>query len=151
MTVARRWSWGWKLAALLVLPLTILLCVQWPLREWIQSGSRLANDSAQILFALYVAVAVSAATRSGAHLATRHGPEHALRPWRRRAAALCVVPWAIGTLWVAAPQVWQALLLLEKFPDTLNPGYFMIRVALAVLMLLVLAQALAALLGRRNP
>src|SRR5262249_49003404 len=57
-------------AAVLVLPLSLLLFLQWPLREWVQMYSREANDLAQILFAFYVAVAITAATRAHAHLAT---------------------------------------------------------------------------------
>src|SRR5258708_32301846 len=56
-------------AAWLALPLSLLLFLQWPLRELAGVGSREANDLAQVLFALYVSVAVTAATRQGAHLA----------------------------------------------------------------------------------
>ena len=43
---------GW-----LMLPLALLLFAQWPLRELVQAGSREANDLAQVVFALYMAVA----------------------------------------------------------------------------------------------
>ena len=54
----------------LVLPLGLLLFAQWPLREVVQSYSREANDLAQCLFALYVSIAITCATRAHAHLAT---------------------------------------------------------------------------------
>jgi hypothetical protein len=38
------------LASLLVIPLALLLFIQWPLREWVQAYSRQANDMGQILF-----------------------------------------------------------------------------------------------------
>ena len=46
----------------LALPLSLLLFLQWPLRELVQAYSREANDLAQCLFALYVSVAILCAT-----------------------------------------------------------------------------------------
>src|SRR5664279_1256717 len=54
----------------LVLPLALLLFLQWPLRDLVQAYSREANDLAQCLFALYVSLAITFATRRRAHLAT---------------------------------------------------------------------------------
>ena len=54
----------------LVLPIGLLHFLQWPLREVVQSYSREANDLAQCLFALYVSIAITYATRRHAHLAT---------------------------------------------------------------------------------
>lgn len=56
-------------ASVLVLPISLLLFLQWPLRDLLQAYSREANDLAQWLFALYVSVAVTYATRMGTHLA----------------------------------------------------------------------------------
>jgi hypothetical protein len=50
-------------ASLLVLPLAGLLFFQWPLRECVQAYSHEANDLGQVLFALYVAVAIFAASQ----------------------------------------------------------------------------------------
>ncbi|HXE48117.1 MAG TPA: hypothetical protein VN663_07070, partial [Ramlibacter sp.] len=76
-------------ASLLVLPLAALLFAQWPLRDLVQAYSRQANDAAQILFALYMAVAVTAASHDGTHLTAGHPPdEHAGPPRRWRAWAL---------------------------------------------------------------
>ncbi|HZX26517.1 MAG TPA: C4-dicarboxylate ABC transporter substrate-binding protein [Telluria sp.] len=132
---------------LLVLPLAALLFAQWPLRELVQAHSTQANDLAQILFALYMAVAVTAATRDGTHLAAGHAPdEHTPPPGRWRAWALlaCTVPWALFTLWSSAPSVWQSLRQLERFGETLNPGYFVIRLALWLMVVLILVDALLA-------
>src|SRR5215468_5028302 len=54
----------------LALPVVVLLFLQWPLRDFIRAYSREANDLGQWLFALYVAMAVTAATRARTHLAT---------------------------------------------------------------------------------
>ena len=129
-------------ASLLVLPLAALLFVQWPLREWIQAWSREANDAAQVLFALYVAVAVTAATWSGSHLAAFRTATQKSSAWRPWALLLCLGPWALFVLWSAAPQVWQSIAQLEHFPDTSNPGYFAIKLAGCLLPAIALVDAL---------
>src|SRR5437870_3765525 len=53
----------------LALPVVVLLFLQWPLREFVGKWSREANDLGQWIFAIYVAVSVTAATRARAHLA----------------------------------------------------------------------------------
>jgi len=53
----------------LVLPLALLLFAQWPLRDVVGAGSRPANDLAQWVFALYVALALRQATQQHSHLA----------------------------------------------------------------------------------
>jgi TRAP-type C4-dicarboxylate transport system permease small subunit len=133
-----------RAARWLAVPLAVLLFLQWPLRDWVQAYSREANDFAQVLFAFYVAVAFTAATRSGAHLAvetTRADPRRRARR-ARLAAALVVLPATLGLAWVAAAPVWRSVSALEAFPETYNPGYFALKVALATLTLAALAQAL---------
>src|SRR5258708_31247628 len=73
----------------LLLPVVALLFLQWPLREIVQHFSREANDLGQWLFALYVAMAFTAATRAHTHLAphavARHYAEHTRDSlWRPR-------------------------------------------------------------------
>ena len=139
--------------SLLVLPLAALLFAQWPLRDLVQAYSSQANDLAQILFALYMAVAVTAATREGTHLAAGHAPDEHTRPpgrWRAWALLACTGPWAVFMLWTAAPSVWQSLRHLERFGETLNPGYFVIKLALWLLVALVLIDAVLAPLRRRG-
>lgn len=126
-----------RLAAWMLPPLALLLCAQWPLRDGVQAGSRLANDLAQCLFALSSAVAVSSASRAGAHLAA-----HPLLPrWRARhlvplsrvVLLLGVLPWSLFALWSSAGQVARSLLQLEAFPDSNNPGYFALKLAVWLL------------------
>jgi len=133
-------------AMLLVLPLALLLFLQWPLRDLVQAGSREANDLAQILFALYVSVAVNEATRRGTHLAAdsfaqRWPPR--VRIWLLRAAhGLVAVPWSAFVLYAAWPAVLASIAQRESFGETLNPGYFLVRAAVALLAALVLLQAI---------
>jgi TRAP-type C4-dicarboxylate transport system permease small subunit len=145
----RATRWG----AMLVLPLALLLCAQWPLRDGIGAGSRQANDLAQWIFALYVAFALRHATRVRGHLATE---AFAARypPARRRAigrwgTALCVLPWSLFLLATSSRPAWQSLRGLEAFPDTLNPGYFIIKCSVWLLAALAAWQAAADLLAPR--
>jgi TRAP-type C4-dicarboxylate transport system permease small subunit len=137
------------LASVLVLPLAALLFAQWPLREVVQAGSRLANDMAQILFAVYAAVAVTAASLAHTHLAAaRHDPGREPRRWRRIALAACVGPWALFMLWSSFPLIRDSVTGLEKFSETLAPGFFVIKLALGLLLLLALAEALVSALDK---
>lgn len=130
----------------LALPLVLLLFLQWPLRDIVRCCSREANDLGQIVFALLVAVSVTAATRAGTHLcadalAQRYSPR--ARQWLRRiCAAVGIVPWALFIVYASRNFVLPSLLGLEAFADTANPGYFIIKLALWLMVLLVVAQAM---------
>lgn len=141
-----------RVAAWLVLPLSLLLFLQWPLRDVARAGSREANDLAQIFFAAYVAVALTAATRASTHLAADIVARRYAPAWRERlrraAAAAVVAPFALLVLWAGAPGTWDSLVQLERFPETLDPGYFLIRVAAVLLALVALAQSLLDAFGR---
>ena len=88
---------------------TLLLFLQWPLREWIQAYSREANDLAQVLFAWYVALALTAATRARAHLAVdalvAHSDPRGRRRLDRIAAGVVLLPAALALLLVAVAPV----------------------------------------------
>jgi TRAP-type mannitol/chloroaromatic compound transport system permease small subunit len=138
----------------LVLPVSLLLFLQWPLRDLLHAWSREANDLAQWLFALYVSVALTYATRERAHLAAgalaeRYAP--ALRDRIGRAgAALCLLPWSLFVLVAATPTVWRSVRGLEQFPETYNPGYFIIKGSVCLLALLMLVQTILDLLRPRS-
>jgi TRAP-type C4-dicarboxylate transport system permease small subunit len=141
-------------ASVLVLPLAALLFAQWPLRDLVQTYSREANDMAQILFALFMSVAVTAASEDGVHLAAGHAPdEHSGPPARWRAWALlaCTAPWALFILWTSSAQVWQSLRQLEHFNETQTPGFYMIKVALWFMVGLILLHSILTLIRRRHP
>jgi TRAP-type mannitol/chloroaromatic compound transport system permease small subunit len=130
----------------LALPLILLLFLQWPLRDIVHAYSSQANDLGQIFFALYVAVSVSAATRAGAHLAADSLAQHytaRTRAWLKRlGAGLGLLPWALFVLIASKAFVVPSLMELEAFPETDNPGYFFIKVALWLMALTVIAQSL---------
>jgi len=137
----------WLVAGALVAPLTLLLFLQWPLRELVQAWSRQANDLAQILFSVYVAVAITAASRANTHLAAHKSsgePTRRARTWRAALILLCVGPWSTFMLWAAAAPIARSVAGLERFSETFVPGYFVIKLALALLLLLVLLEAVSA-------
>jgi TRAP-type mannitol/chloroaromatic compound transport system permease small subunit len=142
MVAAVTGALGW-----LLLPVVALLFLQWPLRDLVQAYSREANDLGQLLFALYVAGAVTAATRARAHLAAdmlaRHYPAKRRNWISRLGAALVLLPWSLFVLVASGRLVFASVLGLESFPETFNPGYFVVKLAVWLLAGLMLLQALA--------
>ena len=55
-----------------------------------------------------------------------------IRDWFPRMPSVCA----------AWPSVWHSTLALERFPDTFNHGYFLLRIALVLLALVALLQAI---------
>jgi TRAP-type mannitol/chloroaromatic compound transport system permease small subunit len=140
----------------LALPLSLLLFAQWPLREVVQAGSREANDLGQLIFALYVVAAVGYASQKRAHLASDFMARHYRESWRRRIEVagilLFTMPWAAFLLREAFPIVMLSISQLERFPETYNPGYFVLKGALLLLALIQLLYGLASMIraGRRD-
>jgi TRAP-type mannitol/chloroaromatic compound transport system permease small subunit len=130
----------------LVLPVALILFLQWPLRDFVQWGSREANDLGQWIFALYVSLAMTFATRERAHLAVdaiaHDYPARVRSTIARWGCVLCVVPWTLFMIWTVAPTVERSVMALERFPETFNPGYFLIKVATLLLAVLALLQTL---------
>jgi TRAP-type mannitol/chloroaromatic compound transport system permease small subunit len=129
----------------LALPLILLLFLQWPLRDIIRGYSREANDLGQIIFAILVAVSVTAATRAGTHLAADTLAQRYSARTRHRlkqiAAAIGMLPWASFVIFSSTHFVIDSVAELEKFQDTNNPGYFIIKLALWIMALLIIAQS----------
>jgi TRAP-type mannitol/chloroaromatic compound transport system permease small subunit len=127
---------GRTLSALkwLAIPIGLALCLQWPLRDFAKAYSRETNDLGQWLFALYVAAAVTAATRAGTHLAVDTLAKHYSARTRRLLRHICNLvalgPWALLILVTATPPIVASISHLERFQDTGNPGYFIIKASL---------------------
>jgi TRAP-type mannitol/chloroaromatic compound transport system permease small subunit len=143
-------------ASLIAVPVVALLFLQWPLRDLVQAHSREANDLGQWLFALYVAIAVTAATRAHTHLATDVVAHHYAPRTRdilaRAGVLLGVLPWGLFVIVAGRNLVLSSLLGRETFPDTTNPGYFLVKLALWLLAGLMLAQGVVDLVApRREP
>lgn len=130
----------------LALPVAILLFLQWPLRDLVRAYSRETNDLGQWMFALYVAMAITAATRANTHLATdvmaRSYSDRVRDLLARLGILMGLLPWALFVIVSSKSIVTASVLGLEAFPDTANPGYFIIKLALWVLAALVLLQGI---------
>ena len=57
-----------------------------------------------------------------------------------------MAPWAAFMIWTVWPTVQRSVLVMEKFPDTNNAGYFLVKVAAVLLAVLALLQAILDLL-----
>lgn len=140
-----------SVAKWLVLPLIVLLFLQWPLREFLQRYSREANDLGQVAFALFVAASVTAATRAGTHLAADLLAQRYSARVRRRltriGAAIGLLPWALFVLVASKTAVLSSLRDLESFQDSGNPGYFLVKVALWVMGGVILGQSVVDIFG----
>ncbi|MBI3451480.1 MAG: hypothetical protein HY057_01330 [Rhodospirillales bacterium] len=86
------------------------------------------------------------ATREGTHLAADALAHHYSPRTRallgKLGSLVCLVPWSLFVLVAGSPMVWRSLRQLEGFPETYNPGYFMVKLSGWLLALLVLLQAL---------
>jgi len=130
----------------LALPLIVLLFLQWPLRDLFHAFSREANDLGQVVFAFFVAVSVTAATRAKTHLAAdllarRYSPR-VRQTLHRLGSALGLLPWAVFVLIASKSTVLSSLRDIEAFQDSGNPGYFLIKLALWVMAILIMGQSL---------
>jgi TRAP-type mannitol/chloroaromatic compound transport system permease small subunit len=144
-----------SIAKWLALPLIVLLFLQWPLREFVRAYSREANDLGQVMFALFVAVSITAATRGRTHLAAdlmaRRYPPRTRRLLVRLGAAFGLLPWGVFVLIAARSNVLTSVRSLEFFQDSGNPGYFLIKIALVLMALIVILQALLDIIRPREP
>jgi TRAP-type mannitol/chloroaromatic compound transport system permease small subunit len=115
-------------------------------RDIVGAYSRETNDLGQWLFALYIAASITAATRARTHLAADTISRHYSERWRERLARLGIllglIPWSIIVLVMSWKLVLSSVLGLERFPDTSNPGYFIVKIAVWLLALLVLIQGI---------
>jgi len=134
----------------LALPLVVLLFLQWPLRDVVRIFSREANDLGQVIFAFFVAVSVTAATRARTHLAAdllaQRYPLRIRRRLNQLGSALGLLPWAVFVLVASKSTVISSLHDREAFQDSGNPGYFLIKLALWVMAILILCQSLVDIL-----
>ena len=92
----------------------------------------------------YVSLAMTFATRERAHLAV-DAIAHDYPPRVQATIAhwgtfLFVAPWSIFMIWTVEPTVQRSVLSLERFSETNNPGYFLIKVAVLLLAVLALLQ-----------
>ncbi len=136
-----------RCAAWLCLGVVGLLFAQIPLREFFHGGHIIANDVGQIIHATLFMIGIPFAMRHDAHVRvdifsrrlspkTRAGIELA-------GTILLLLPWLVLLGWYSFPIVLNSVKELEKFPETYTPGYFILKLQLAIFVFLVALQALA--------
>jgi TRAP-type mannitol/chloroaromatic compound transport system permease small subunit len=108
------------------------------------------TDLGQWIFALYVAFSVTAATRAGTHLAADILAQRysaVIRDRLKRLGSLLgLLPWALFVLIAGRNIIIPSVRAFEAFPDTYNPGYFLIKIALYLMALMIVAQVIIDLL-----
>jgi TRAP-type mannitol/chloroaromatic compound transport system permease small subunit len=99
-----------------------------------------------VVFALFVAVSITAASRAGTHLAADLLAQRYSARTRRRfnqiGAGVGLLPWALFVLIASKSAVVPSVQQLEAFQDTGNPGDFLIKVALWIMAAAILGQSL---------
>src|SRR5258707_10475611 len=103
----------------LAVPVVVLLFLQWPLRDLVRAYSREANDLGQWVFALYVAISFTAATRARTHLAAdavahSYAPTTPALIWRF-GVLIALVAWSLFLLVAGQNLVVPSVALLAGF------------------------------------
>jgi TRAP-type mannitol/chloroaromatic compound transport system permease small subunit len=142
-------DWVGRATAWLVLVVVVLLFAQLPLREVFGGGHILANDFGQIAHAAVFMFGLSYALRWDRHV--RMDIFYRRMSPRGQAAvnlggtALFLLPWCTLMVWFGWSYAVRSAAVLELFPDTWSPGYFLFKALLIVCMSLLALQALALL------
>jgi TRAP-type mannitol/chloroaromatic compound transport system permease small subunit len=135
-----------RIGAWLVLLVVAALFGQLPLREWVGSGHILANDFGQIAHATVFMLGVAYAMRWDAHVRLDVFYHRMSRRARLlvglAGTILFVVPWIGIVLLYSWATTVRSVAVLEKFPETWSPGYWLFKVLLIAFGVLVLLQAL---------
>lgn len=133
--------------AWLVAAVVVLLFAQIPLREFFRAGNGLSNDMGQLAHAAVVVTGIALAMRARAHVRV----DLLTQAWseRRRAlvelicTTLFVLPWMAAIAWFGWPIVRRGFAVVERFPETFSPGYFLLKGLILALAALVALQAFA--------
>ena len=139
-SVGRAFAW-------LVLAVVFFLFVQNPLREYVGRGQFFANDMGQLSHAAVFMIGVAYAWRWDRQVRVdlfyrRMSP-------RPRAAVnllgtvFLLLPWLALVAWDAAPAVIDSVKLLEQFPESGSPGFFVMKSVLLAFVAMLALQAAA--------
>jgi TRAP-type mannitol/chloroaromatic compound transport system permease small subunit len=136
-----------RLVAWLVIAVVFFLFLQNPLREYVGRGQFFANDMGQLAHAAVFMIGVAYAWRWDRQvrvdlLYRRMGP-------RTRAvvnllgSVFLLLPWLALVAWDAVPSVISSVELVERFPESNSPGYFVMKSLLLAFVATMSVQALA--------
>jgi TRAP-type mannitol/chloroaromatic compound transport system permease small subunit len=124
-----------------------LLFGQLPLREVLGGGHILANDFGQVVHATVFMIGISYALRWDRHVRMdvfyRHFSARTKAWVNLGGALLLILPWCAAMIGFGWSIMWRSVAVLERFPDTFSPGYFVFKLALIIAICLVSLQAIA--------
>ena len=120
-----------RTAAWIVLAVVLLLFVQNPLREYVGRGQFFANDMGQLSHAAVFMIGVAYAWRLDRHVRV----DLVYGDMSPRAKAIVnllgtlflLLPWLVLVAWDAVPTAMDSIRLVERFPETGSPGFFVMK------------------------
>jgi len=115
--------------------LVVFLWVQWPVRVFATGNPRLINDMGQIAFAYFWVMAFGIACLTQSHLQISNNAATTNATRRAWSSFVLSSPWAIFLFFSAWPLLINSWHENEKFPDSYSPGFYMIKLALVLLVL----------------
>ena len=136
-----------RAVAWLVLAVVFFLFLQNPLREYLGRGQFFANDMGQLAHAAVFMIGVAYAWRWDRQvrvdlLYRRMGPR-ARAVVNLLGTVFLFLPWLALVAWDAVPSVISSVRLVERFPESNSPGYFVMKSLLLVFVATMAVQALA--------
>ena len=136
-----------RTAAWLVLAVVFLLFVQNPLREYVGRGQFVANDMGQLTHAAVFMIGVAYAWRWDRQVRVdlfyRNMSTRARAVVNLSGTAFLLLPWLALVAWSEVPTAVQSVKLVESFPETGSPGFFVMNLVVLVFLALVALQSIA--------
>jgi TRAP-type mannitol/chloroaromatic compound transport system permease small subunit len=140
-----------RAVAWVVLAVVFFLFVQNPLREYLGRGQFLANDMGQLSHAAVFMTGVAYAWRWDNQVRVdlfyrRMGAR--ARAWVNLLGTLfLLLPWLGFVAWNSVPTVIQSVRIMESFPESGSPGFFVLK-ALLIVFVVTLGLQAAAVIAR---
>lgn len=136
-----------RVVSWLVLAVVFLLFVQNPLREYVGRGQFFANDMGQLAHAAVFMIGIAYAWRWDRQVRVDLFYRR-MSPRLRAVVNLCgtvflLLPWLAVVAWDAVPTALQSLQIVEQFPESGSPGYFLFKALLVVFAAMMSLQAVA--------
>jgi TRAP-type mannitol/chloroaromatic compound transport system permease small subunit len=136
-----------RAVAWVVLAVVFFLFVQNPLREYLGRGQFLANDMGQLAHAAVFMTGVAYAWRWDSQVRVdlfyRRMGERARALVNLLGTVFLLLPWLGFVAWNSVPTVIQSVKLMEGFPESGSPGFFVMKALLIVFVVTLASQALA--------
>jgi TRAP-type mannitol/chloroaromatic compound transport system permease small subunit len=136
-----------RVMAWLVLAVVFLLFVQNPLREYVGRGQFFANDMGQLSHAAVFMIGVAYAWRWDRQV--RMDLFYRSMGLRTKAVVnllgtvFLLLPWLALVTWGAVPTVIESVQIIERFPETGSPGFFVFKSLLLAFAATMSLQAVA--------